>query len=139
MGDTPNKVGKGLNPKRRQAQRAYKSKDVDVITSILYNPTNTNMNFVQRIKNPSVYPVMDYGKDSKGNKMIATHQMSVSESNGTHYAYPNIVQKKGKRELEQLGDNEAFNYAIRNNEAIGFTNHKDALWFSKNYKKYWGH
>ncbi len=68
--------------------------DVDYLTSIFYDPENTNKNFVKRVKNPSVYPEMDWGKTEEGKPRVATHQMSWGEEDGRYYAYPNIIQDK---------------------------------------------
>jgi hypothetical protein len=113
--------------------------DKDYITSILYDPENTDKNFVKRVKNPSVYPRMDWGKTEEGKPRVATHQMSYSEEDGIHYVYPNIIQDKETGELKLLDGKDAFDYALDNNEAIAFDDEDEALWFSKNYKKFWGH
>ncbi len=115
------------------------SMEVDYITDILYSSENTNKNFVQRIKNPSVYPQMDWGETEEGEKKVATHQMSMGEADGIYYVYPNIIQDKDTGELKSLSSQDAFDYALDNNEFIAFDNEDEALWLSKYYKKFWGH
>jgi broad specificity phosphatase PhoE len=83
---------------------------------------NKDKNFVQRYLNPSKYPVINNPDGS-----FSTHRMASSDN----LAYPTIVQQPDGS-LKQLGDKEAYQYAIKNKEYIQFKNDKDADWFANN-------
>lgn len=90
---------------------------------------NFDKNFVQRIINPKVFPVIN---NEQGEYM--THLMSSGEFNSKGIAYPEIIQDKNTGELRKLSRKDAYDYAVANKEYIEFSNPEDALWFSKNYK-----
>ncbi len=77
------------------------------------------MNFVQRYRSPSKFPVLDNGDGS-----ISTHSMSWGEVDDGYVAFPTVVQKGDK--LERLSGRDAFRYAIENNEFMRFDNDLDA-------------
>src|SRR6202453_4839639 len=83
---------------------------------------NKDKNFVQRYLNPGTSPVI---KNSDGS--VSTHRMASSDN----LAYPTIVQQPDGS-LKQLGDKEAYQYAIKSKEYIAFKNDKDADWFATN-------
>src|SRR6202453_2835873 len=83
---------------------------------------NKDKNFVQRYLNPSTSPVI---KNDDGS--VSTHRMASSDN----LAYPTIVQQPDGS-LKQLGDKEAYQYAIKSGEYIKFKNDKDADWFATN-------
>lgn len=88
---------------------------------------NKNLNFVQRIRNPSE-------RLGIGNGQYATHMMAYDP--GTKRAYPTVVKKDGK--LVRLGDDEAWDYADKTGEYIEFPTAQDAERFSANgYKIVW--
>ncbi len=90
------------------------------------------MNFVQRYRSPSKFPVLDNGDGS-----ISTHRMSWAEADNGYIAYPTIVQKGDK--LVHLSHREAIKYAIENNEFMSFDNKLDAKAYAEGgYKDEWG-
>ncbi len=94
---------------------------------------NANKNFVQRILNPKAYPVLPLN-----NGDYATHRMAWGETDGKYVAYPTVIYESNTKQLKQLEDDEAFKYAMRNNEYIPFKTSQEADWFSQNYKAVWG-
>lgn len=95
-------------------------------------PADTKLQFEQRILNPSKFSAIDNGDGSE-----STHRMAYGEVDGKFVAYPTIVQR-GKA-LQQLGDDEAFNYAMRTGEHRTFDSEKDASAYAEGgYKKFWG-
>jgi hypothetical protein len=94
---------------------------------------NDKLNFVDRYLHPSKYPVIN-NKDGS----ISTHRMADAEVDGKYIAYPTIILSKNG-ELQQLEDDEALNYAIKNGEYIEFKTQKEASEYATNgYKKDWG-
>ncbi len=91
---------------------------------------NKSKNFVKRILNPDKYPVLNNSDGS-----YSTHSMAWGEANGKYYVYPTVVQKNGK--MIRLSDDEAWDYAWKNNELMEFDSEDEAAWFSENYKQYW--
>jgi hypothetical protein len=89
------------------------------------------VNFVQRIVHPERSPRMNVG----GGKS-ATHRMAWGEADGKAFVYPTIVEV-APGELVELSPQEAWDYAVKNNELIPFDNPKEADWFSKRYKMFW--
>lgn len=89
-------------------------------------------NFVQRILNPENYPSIDNGDGT-----YSTHRMSYGEIDGKQIVFPNIIQNKNTNQLTELTPNDAFKYAVQNNEYIPFNKPETADWFSKNYKSIW--
>lgn len=94
--------------------------------------SNSRKNFVQRILNPSNYPVLDYGDEN-----YATHKMSWSTANGKNIIYPTVVHDTNNNQLVELTPEQAIQYAIHNNEYIEVATPEEAEWFSQNYKKVW--
>lgn len=90
-----------------------------------------NKNFVQRILNPGISPVI-----RNPDKTISTHRMAVSEADGKYYVYPTIQYDKVEG-LRQFNDRDAFNRALDTSEFIVFDDFQKALDFSKEYKKVW--
>jgi hypothetical protein len=61
---------------------------------------------------------------------ISTHKMAWSKVDNRYVAYPTIVQQhRGK--LEQLNDDDAFDYAMRTGEFKDFKKRKDAKYYSE--------
>jgi len=106
-----------------------KKKEVGLITSVLSK--NAGKNFVRRIVNPDLYPILDYG-----NGNYATHKMSWEEVDGKPIVFPLVVENK-KGILEELPIKDALDYALKNNEFIPFNSRSEADWFTKNYKRVW--
>jgi hypothetical protein len=92
---------------------------------------HSNLNFVQRIRNPNIFPII-----SEGDTGWATHRMSYATTDNGAMVYPNIIQDDNGK-LVELPPNEALNYAIKTKQFIPFDNPLDADWFGKNYKKVW--
>lgn len=94
---------------------------------------DTQLNFEQRILKPNAYPAIDNGDGS-----VSTHRMAYGEADGKFVAYPTIVQQKDGK-LVQLGDNEAFDFAMKNKEYRSFDKEDDAASYAEGgYKKFWG-
>jgi hypothetical protein len=96
---------------------------------------NKNLNFVQRLLYPQIYPnmLMPEGPGTYG-----THLMSSGEYQGKGIAYPEIIQDPESGKLIRLGRDEARDYAVNNGEYIQFDTPTEAEWFGQNYKKYLG-
>ena len=90
-------------------------------------------NFVQRWIKPHEYPVLDMGNGNYG-----SHLISSTKVNGQTLLYPEIIQRPGSHELEQLGRKEALDYALQSGEYIPMKSDEEADWFGKNYKRLWG-
>jgi hypothetical protein len=98
--------------------------------------SNQDKDFVQRILFPSAYksiPLPEYGEGVTG-----THLMSFDTDKEGAVVYPLIVNDQ-KAGLKKLGGEEAWRHALDTNQHIRFKDPKEAEWFSKNYKKVWGH
>ena len=93
--------------------------------------SNKKLNFVDRIINKDKWPVITYR-----NGDIATHKMAWGEADGKAYAYPTIVYDG--RDLVELPEKKAFDYAMETGQFIEFDKPTDAAWFTQNYKKVWG-
>lgn len=93
---------------------------------------NKNKNFVQRILSPESFP------KTKIDGFDATHMMAWGDDgNGNYFVYPTIVYDPKTKLLNILGNQDAFNYAMRTKEYIPFNSAEEADWFSKNYKRIW--
>jgi len=93
---------------------------------------DTKLQFEQRILRPSKYGAIDNGDGSE-----STHRMAYGEVDGKFVAFPTIVQR-GKA-LQALGDDEAFDYAMRTGEHRTFDTEKEAESYAAGgYKKFWG-
>lgn len=97
---------------------------------------NQDKNFVQRILESDKFP-----KLADGNGGYATHKMSwasTADKDGKeqYVVYPTVIYD-GKQ-LRELKPDEAFDYAMKNNEYVKFSNPTDANWFSQRYKAAWG-
>jgi hypothetical protein len=91
---------------------------------------NMDKDFVRRILNTASGPSPIKNKDGSS----STHLMSYAEVDGRYIVYPSIVNIDGK--LKKLGDREAVDYALKNNEFIEFNSAAEAENFSINYKKF---
>lgn len=95
-------------------------------------PLDSKLQFEQRILNPNKFGAIDNGNGSE-----STHRMAYGETDGRFVAYPTIVQR-GKA-LQQLGDDEAFDYAMRSGEHRSFKTEDEAKAYAEGgYKKFWG-
>lgn len=95
-------------------------------------PLDSKLNFEQRVLNPSKYPVL---KNDDGS--IATHRMAWGEVDGKQVAYPTVIQEGNS--LRQLGDDEAFDHAMKSGEYRSFDNPTEAERYAKGgYKQQWG-
>jgi len=83
-------------------------------------PTPANKNFVRRYLNPDAFPVI---RNPDGS--VSTHRMASAETDGRYVAYPTIVQDSSGR-LQELGEDEAFRYAMANNEFLQFPTERAA-------------
>ena len=105
--------------------------------SLIQSPiidANTKLNFEQRVLKPNSYPAI---KNEDGSE--STHRMAYGEVDGRYVAYPTIVQPKQSKELVQLGDRDAFEYAMRSGEFRSFGTEKEAQSYAEGgYKKFWG-
>lgn len=91
------------------------------------------LNFEQRVLNADQYPVL---KNKDGS--VSTHRMAWGEADDKFMAYPTIVQDPSTKRLRQLGDREAFEYAMKNGEYREFGTPEEASAYADNgYKKFW--
>ena len=105
-------------------------RDLYYVASVLGD--NIDKNFVKRVVNKDAYPVLQNDDGSH-----STHSMAMSEADGKYFVYPTVVQTE-KGDLKRLKGKEAVRHAFKTKEYIPFDNPDDALWFSKNYKLFWG-
>ena len=96
---------------------------------------HADKNFVQRLLNPYIFPVM-YDVLSPGD--IGTHLMSSGENDGKGFVYPEIIQDPDTGKLQRLGRREAMDYALRSGQYLPFNTPAEAEDFGTNYKKYLG-
>jgi hypothetical protein len=100
-----------------------------------------HLNFVQRLLNPYIFPVMEFPKgDPAGD--FGTHLMSSGEMDGKGIVFPQIIQDPKTGKLERLGMRDAMNHAIKTREYLPFNTPEEADDFGTNYKKYlkiWGY
>lgn len=91
------------------------------------------LNFEQRILHASKSPSL---KNKDGS--VSTHRMAWGEVDDKFVAYPTIVQDPKTKKLKQLGDREAFEYAMQTGEYREFSTPDEASAYADNgYKKYW--
>jgi hypothetical protein len=96
--------------------------------------SNLNKNFVRRILNPEKNIKNKDGSTSTHLMTTATVDMN---GKNTPIAYPSIVEVNGK--LKRLGDDEAFDFAMKNKEFITFESESDARSFAEgDYKRFFG-
>lgn len=94
-------------------------------------PTDTKLNFEQRVLNPSQYPVLKQGDG------IATHKMAWGGGDGEYQAYPTVVQDGGQ--LKELDGREAWDYANKTGELRQFSTPFEASEYARGgYKNQWG-
>jgi hypothetical protein len=87
-------------------------------------------NFVDRYMRPSQYPTLPNSDGS-----VSTHRMTSAEVDGKYIAYPTIVQIP-TGELQELGDDEAFEYAMKHREYMEFPTDNQAREFAEGgYKR----
>ena len=96
---------------------------------------HSDKNFVQRLLNPHIYPVM---RDVLTPGDIGTHLMSSGEYGGKGIAYPEIIQDTETGQLRRLGRREAMDHAVKTGEYLSFDTREEAEDFGTNYKKYLG-
>lgn len=106
--------------------------------SMIQSPTirnDTSLNFEQRVLKPNSYGAIQNQDGSE-----STHRMAYGETEGKYVAYPTIVQSgKDPKQLTQLNDREAFEYAMRNREFRSFNTEEEAKQYAEGgYKKFWG-
>jgi len=106
-----------------------KGGEIGKISQILN--ANKDKPFVQRILQGEGQEAISLGEGETG-----THLMAYGEADGNFYVYPTIVETN--EGLKQFSDDEAWAHAKESGNLIQFNTEKEAAWFSKNYKKYWG-
>ena len=89
-------------------------------------PTPVNRNFVRRYMMPENFPAI-----SNPDGTVSTHRMSSAEVDGRNIAYPTIIQDPATGKLTQLDDDQAFDYALRNNEYLTFPDQQSAQAFAE--------
>lgn len=111
--------------------------DYNPVTADEYNwlmnvlNANKNKGFVQRILNPSAYPVLPTPDGG-----IATHRMAWGQLGDKYVVFPTVLRNESGG-LKDYGDS-AFDHVLKTKNYIEFDNQQDADWFSKNYKGAWG-
>lgn len=100
--------------------------EYEVMSKVL-SQRNKHLNWIKRGLNPDDYPKI-YNEDGS----FSTHKLAYSTNdNGEAYVYPTIIQND-KGELEQLSDDEAWEYAKKTKTAMVIPNIKLAEYYSKN-------
>lgn len=113
----PPQAQKGLN------KSSYTPNEVD---SILY--ANKNKNFVNRYINPSIFPIIQNPDGGYSSELMESSD---------NFAYPTIIQDPKTGTLTNFNNipyrqKAAYDYAMKNNEAIRFPNEQLAEWFANN-------
>lgn len=105
--------------------------------SMIQSPTidpNTKLQFEQRILKPN-----SYGSVKNADGSESTHRMAYGEVDGKYIAYPTIVQRGKNKQLLELSDREAFEYAMGTGEHRTFRTEQEAKSYAEGgYKKFWG-
>ena len=91
------------------------------LTKILQQ--NSGLDFVNRILNPSVFPVLQNEDGS-----VSTHSMADSDN----YVYPTVIRQGDQ--LKRLKGRDAYRHAMKTGEFIKLDNPSDAAWVARNYK-----
>lgn len=89
-------------------------------------PTPVNKNFVRRYMMPENFPAI-----SNPDGTVSTHRMASAEVDGRNIAYPMIIQDPATGKLTPLDDDQAFDYALRNNEYLTFPDQQSAQAFAE--------
>lgn len=119
------KWGKDVDNRIREAGTMIQSPTI---------PSDSKLNFEQRVLKPNSYPVI---RNEDGSE--STHRMAYGEVDGRYVAYPTIVQRGKAAQLTQLGDREAFEYAMGTGEHRVFRTEDEAKAYAEGgYKKFWG-
>ncbi len=93
-------------------------------------PPSPVKNFVQRYLTPSRFPSIQNTDGS-----YSTHRMASAETDGKFIVYPTIVQLPDGN-LRELGDDEAYYYALKTGEFMEFPSDKEARAFAEGgYKR----
>ena len=87
-----------------------------------------HLNFVQRVLKPEGQQTI---KNPDGSE--SSHSMS----SGDGYVLPTVIKDKRNNRLYRLSGKAAGKYAAQTGERIKFKTDKEALEFSKDYKKVW--
>ncbi len=103
------------------------------IAAVRMLQSHSDKNFVQRLLNPYIFPVM---RDVLTEGDVGTHLMSSGTADDQPIVYPEIVQDPKTGELRRLGRKEASRYALDTGEYIPFSTSEEAEDFGANYKKY---
>jgi len=95
---------------------------------------NKDKNFVQRILNSSIFPVI-----SNEDGSVSTHKMAAEiDENGEWLVFPTIVSLPDGRLLDLKDNRSALDFAKKTGEFINFGNNKDdAIPFAANGYKDW--
>jgi hypothetical protein len=105
-------------------------------------PSDSPLQFEQRILRPSAYPVLDY-RNRKGEGEIATHRMMNAEVGidgvNTPIAYPSVVYDEKLKRLRELNADQAFEHAMKTGEFRKFQTPFEAESYAEGlYKRHWG-
>ena len=101
-------------------------------------PSDSTLQFEQRILRPSQFPVLDMGRGQ-----VMTHKMMNAEVGldgvNTPIAYPTVVYDPKTKRLTELGADAAFEHAMKTGEFRKFDNPDMAGAYAEGlYKKHWG-
>ena len=105
-------------------------------------PSDSQLQFEQRVLRPSQFPVLDY-RNKKGEGEIATHRMMNAEVGidgvQTPIAFPSVVFDPKAGRLVELAPDAAFNHAMKTGEFRKFENPDAASAYAEGmYKRHWG-
>ena len=96
-------------------------------------PSDSQLNFEQRVLQPSKYPVI---KNEDGS--ITTHRMAWGGDPGNYMAFPTVIQDS-PNSLRQLDDREAMQHALKTGEYRAFSKPEEAeAYAAGGYKVQWG-
>lgn len=97
-------------------------------------PADSQLNFEQRVLQPSQYPVLP--QEGGG---IATHKMAYAGVDDGFIAYPTVVQMPGAKALTELDGKAAIDHAMQTGEFRKFADEQAAADYARGgYKQQWG-
>jgi hypothetical protein len=92
---------------------------------------NKEKTFIRRILEPERFPTLNLGEGK-----YATHMMTWSQVGDKYVVYPTVLYD-GKK-LNRYDPEAAWERVRETGNFIEFDNPKEADWFSRSYKAYWG-
>ncbi len=93
--------------------------------------------FVNRINNPTEYPVIHNKDNSISTHLLTWGQIDTPDNQTKYVVFPTIIYDKESDSLKKLNPDDAFRYNMQNKNYIMFDNPEEADYFTKHYKDIW--